>query len=80
MSTDIATANDKPRSNLVDVPPEKRKGFMFDGTWRSWDRWAFEHALLGQALARGMREYPGPTTDDDGGDIGGTPVLMRVAA
>lgn len=86
LSADIATANDKPQSNLVAVPEEKRKGFEFGvigtptKTWLPWAVWATYHAALGQELAKRMREYPGPSTDDDGGDIGGTPVMMRMAA
>lgn len=69
-------------SNLVfEHDPAKRTGFSFNGsTVHSWEAWAALHKELGQELAKRMRVYPGPSTDDDGGDIGGTPVMMRMAA
>lgn len=80
-------------SNLVFEPdPEKRAGFEFalPATFggapllhsATWPQWAAFHAALGQELAKRMRVYPGPATDPDGGDIGGTPAAMpaRMAA
>lgn len=77
-------------SNLVFEPdPEKRPGFDFrlPGTDREysapWAYWADVHRRLGQELAKRMRVYPGPSTDPDGGDIGGTPAAaepIRLAA
>lgn len=74
-------------SNLVEVPEEKRQGFAFgslDDPEREirgeWAEWAVFHRRLGQELAKRMREYPGPTTEDDIPPPGGTPVLMRMAA
>lgn len=52
-------------------------------TWKtpgSGVSWGAFHRDLGQELARRLRVYPGPSTDPDGGDIGGTPVMMRMAA
>lgn len=77
-------------TNLVPVPPERRKGFKFqlplsqDGVdvppvYATWADWAAVHARLGQELAKRMREYGGPAKQDDP-PPGGTPVLMRAAA
>lgn len=70
----------KPGSNLVPILEAERQGFQFGGEHLSWAEWAERHKALGQALAKRMRGYGGPSTDPDGGDIGGTPVLMRMAA
>jgi hypothetical protein len=57
---------------LVDLP---------DGTVKqmSWKDAAKFHEALGQVLARGMRDR-GSSPPSSGGDIGGTPVAMRMAA
>ena len=79
-------------SNLVlEKDPAKRPAFAFTppsgymhdtSTAMPWTYWAALHKTLGQELAKRMRVYPGPSTNPDGGDIGGTPAAMpaRVAA
>lgn len=74
-------------SNLVfEKDPAKRPAFRFSyptetltGCPMSWEYWAALHKALGQALAQRMRVYPGPSTDPDGGDIGGTPAAAEPA-
>lgn len=68
-------------SNLVfEHDPAKRPDFVYAGKSGTWAEWGAFHRDLGQELAKRLRVYPGPATDPDGGDIGGTPVLMRMAA
>lgn len=79
-------------SNLVfEKDPAKRPGFTLDlpgretvvgGSTLTWAAWADYHQRIGQELAKRMRVYPGPSTDPDGGDTGGTPAAMptRMAA
>lgn len=79
--------------NLVlEKDPAKRAGFGFELPFKlggmpiavnaTWQEWADFHRELGQELAKRMRVYPGPSTEPDGGDIGGTPAAMpaRMAA
>lgn len=73
-------------SNLIEVPEERRQGFVFALPFsanpdlpRPWAFWADYHKALGQELAKRMREYPGPATDDDTPPEGGTPVEMPMA-
>lgn len=71
--------------NLVlEEDPAKRPAFRFAipatclTDHPAWQAWADLHRELGQELAKRMRVYPGPSTEPDGGDIGGTPAAMPV--
>lgn len=74
-------------SNLTEIPEAERTPFGFEipgtlatTTTLSWKMWAAYHQRLGQELAKRMRGYAGPSTEDDVPPEGGTPVLMRMAA
>lgn len=72
------------KSNLVLLPDEERdvQVIAFQGETETWSAWNERAKALTQMLASRLRGYPGPNTDPDGGDIGGTPAAMpmRVAA
>lgn len=69
------------RSNLVLLDDAERDAQTIDfrdekKSWQDWNAYAKE---LTQALAKRLRGYSGPSTEDDT-PTGGTPILMRQAA
>lgn len=68
------------RSNLVLLLAAERDAqvIAFQGETETWAVWNEHAKALTQLLASRLRGYPGPSTTDDGGDIGGTPAAMSL--
>lgn len=73
------------RSNLVKLSDAERDaqritvglpgGYVKEESWAYWAHFA-QH--LNNLLASRLRGYPGPSTDPNGGDIGGTPAAVQL--
>lgn len=69
----------EPRLNApAIIPPQMRGPVLFEGKSIPYDEAEKLHLELGQALARGMRKRG--SSNPPGGDIGGTPAALLLAA